>query len=125
MIEPAIHKQDWDRIHETNGYVGPGFVSSLSSHGRAAYYLHNQPFGFTRDMLRAIQRMQVRDGSPDAHLIAAACARIEALLPPEIDAVTIDPSVDAFRDQRGPHLYEHTGNGNVRRVDVDELPPEE
>jgi hypothetical protein len=51
-------------------------------HALAALCLHGQPFGFTWEMLRAIQLKTVRDGTPEAFLVAAACERIAALLPP-------------------------------------------
>ena len=102
-IKPALTADEW-----ANGFLGPldfnddGTVTNgccgcaiPDRHGLAAKCLHEQPFGFTREMVGAIRLCaEVMDGEygfrydgvhPDTLLSREAADRIEALLPPEVD----------------------------------------
>ena len=98
-IKPALTAEEWKNRHTERGYtfvsvgvdvwLGPPndkdpLVMVQNRHAMAAICLHEQPFGFTRDMLRALRELghpsQTTEGLDLAY---AAIDRIEALLPPE------------------------------------------
>ena len=67
-------------------WVESGFRVALGSHHAvAALCLHEQPFGFTREMLRLASNAGVHDLANQDEIDAteAIFERIEALLPPE------------------------------------------
>ena len=111
-IKPAATAEDWSKyLAGENKYIQPGhgdgFISILNraseydhlepwvARSVAAYCLHEQPFGFTREMLEAIREcvtlaehfFSVSERGEEDILVEAreVADRIEALLPPEKD----------------------------------------
>ena len=81
-MKPALSREEWERIED-----GSNLVEYLeSSHAIAAVHLHNQPFGFTREM---VDKLRQAADDPEAHYYAdleindIVADIIEALLPPE------------------------------------------
>ena len=78
-----------DGVHNGLHIYGNGLFCNVNApnlFALSALCLHDQPFGFTRDMLRALREL----GHPsqtieEMDLAWAAMDRIEALLPPEGD----------------------------------------
>lgn len=98
-MKPALTPEEWERqgcdglFTDGEGSVYCGYHDDvpIDRHGAAALCLHDQPFGFTHEMLDAILKL-VKDGYagvdhertwPHVALALGAAARIEALMPPE------------------------------------------
>ena len=108
-IKPALTPEEWPEVPERRvwvrtighggdeitpivegGVVNGYAVATHARHALAARCLHGQPFGFTREDVDALRTMvsAYRKRFGDAELIdrlASLAARIEALLPPEVD----------------------------------------
>jgi len=96
-IKPALTAEEWVEGRTANGNVyttidgvlwlesGDKKLIVVSSRAKmAALCLHNQPFGFTRDMLRALRELGHPSQTMESMDLAdAAIDRIEALLPQE------------------------------------------
>ena len=99
-INPALTPDEWaDKIARGWGYRGiVEMVEAGEFHAAVALMCHGQPFGFTREMIRALADLldlaedagaYIRDPShPDSDaprmaLARQAVANLEALLPPD------------------------------------------
>ena len=99
-IKPAMTPEEWARLKEHDWYYHDCGVfirgEALSEHGAAAALLHGEPFGFTREDVRALRLHVAYWGNPDTAVPpldprvrdsirrqADLADRIEALLPPE------------------------------------------
>ena len=95
-MKPALTAEEWWEIkhRETSGAPPFDFFMAESGiHGKVAWMLHNQPFGFTRkhvELLRAVpcsDRVvydhEIEQENKTQEAYADLADRIEALLPPD------------------------------------------
>ena len=90
-IEPALTAAEWAEIKRREESPHPPFevfMAESGVHGKVAWMLHEQPFGFTRDdtvWLREMAEHSAKEGWCDADVLMYTdlADRIEALLPPE------------------------------------------
>lgn len=88
-MKPALTAEEWGNVDL------PVADTPESRHATAALCLHGQPFGFTREdviMLRAARLRLDGEEQEDAwdKSLDSLADRIEALLPPENDALTVE-----------------------------------
>lgn len=81
-LKKALSDEEWgaawfDRLWHTRAW------NDLSDHAKAATLLHGQPFGFTWEMVDALNELgHYNQSAESAELAARAIANIAALLPP-------------------------------------------
>jgi len=95
-MKPAMTREEWDtalRRMENHDRLDVVWYESKSHHSCAALCLHNQPFGFTREDVDALDLLSQakyivltwrgKEAFMDPKSILSIKDRIEALLPPE------------------------------------------
>lgn len=98
-IKPALSSEEWTDLLPVIGEVGKGIVRNEDRHFTAAVCLYGQPFGFTREDLKAINEgvggifgrcaefcVGGCSCGDDARRLENLADRIRALLPPEGDS---------------------------------------
>ena len=89
-IKPALTAEEWAHLPTRQRQSAIMYlIDDQINAGRermdavADLALYNQPFGFTREMLKGIRDCAVFTDGPEADLAREAADTIEALLPPE------------------------------------------
>lgn len=80
ILDMAMDSGDvaWEIVNDF-----PHSCAGNSRHALAALCLHGQPFGFTREDVRALWCIATNEDGPIDTWLESLIARIEALLPPE------------------------------------------
>jgi hypothetical protein len=83
-VEAALSAEEWAELARGDIVLRDGWPESGRPHALAARCLHDQPFGFTRKDLEALEYRGIGyDEGHDQAALDSLYARIEALLPPE------------------------------------------